>query len=57
VINDSYQLRIPEDLPDGRYPRYLGFYFPENGERPPLTVDGVPQQNNAYFAGWIEVVR
>jgi hypothetical protein len=57
VINDSYQLTIPDDLPDGRYPLYLGFYDPESEERPPLTVEGVQQPNNAYFVGWIEVGR
>ncbi|MFZ0545950.1 MAG: hypothetical protein WAM60_10960, partial [Candidatus Promineifilaceae bacterium] len=57
VIDDAYHLTIPNDLPDGRYPLYLGFYAPENGERPPLTVDGVQQPNNAYFVGWIEVGR
>jgi hypothetical protein len=57
VINDAYQLKIPDDLPDGRYPLYLGFYDPESGERPLLTVEGVAQPNNAYFVGWIEVGR
>lgn len=55
VINDAYRLMIPADLPAGRYPLHIGFYSPETGERPPVTVEGVQQPNNAYFAGWIEV--
>ena len=46
---------IPNDLANGRYPLYLGFYAPENGERPMLTIDDTPQPNNAYFVGWIDV--
>jgi hypothetical protein len=57
VINDAYQLTIPADLADGRYPLYLGFYAPESGERPVLTIDGVQQPHNAYLVGWIEVGR
>jgi hypothetical protein len=57
VIDDGYQLRIPDDLADGRYPLYVGFYDPESGERPFLTVGGEGQANNAYFVGWIEVGR
>ena len=57
VINDAYQLTIPNDLEDGRYPLYLGFYDPVSGERPSLTIDGTVQANNAYLVGWIEVGR
>jgi hypothetical protein len=55
VINDGYQLTIPIELPDGRYPLYIGFYDPISGERPTLTADGSQQPNNAYFIAWIEV--
>jgi hypothetical protein len=55
VINDGYRLAVPDDLAVGRYPLYLGFYSPESGERPVLTVNGVPQPHNAYLAGWVEV--
>lgn len=55
VINDSYQLIIPPDLPDGRYPLYIGFYDPVGGERPVLTADGSQKLHNAYLVAWIEV--
>jgi hypothetical protein len=55
VLNDSYQLTIPGDLPDGRYPLYLGFYAPDSGERPLVIIDGTAQPNNAYFVGWLDV--
>jgi 4-amino-4-deoxy-L-arabinose transferase-like glycosyltransferase len=57
VIDDGYQLLIPEELGDGRYPLYIGFYDPVSGERSVVTVERVAQPNNAYFVGWIEVSR
>ncbi len=55
IINDAYQLHIPDDIDNGRYPLYLGFYDPASGERPLLAVEGEVQPNNAYFVGWIDV--
>jgi hypothetical protein len=55
VITDSYTLVMPPDLPDGRYPVYLGLYDPNTGIRLPLVSRGVRQINDAYLAGWLTV--
>jgi hypothetical protein len=55
VIADSYTLTVPGGLASGRYPVWIGMYDPETGQRLPLTVDGQPQPNNVYLAGWIEI--
>jgi hypothetical protein len=57
TIDDSYTLIIPDDLTPGRYPVWIGMYDPITGERLPLKVGGVRQQNDVYLAGWVEVVR
>lgn len=55
VIEDSYELTIPEDLPNGRYPLWLGLYDPTTGNRLPLTINTQPQPNDVYLLGWLEV--
>ncbi|MEM7116574.1 MAG: hypothetical protein AAF614_29335 [Chloroflexota bacterium] len=55
VINDSYQLTIPPDLPAGRYPLWLGMYDSATVVRLPLTVDGDRQQHDLFLLGHVEV--
>ncbi len=57
VIEDSYQLTIPPDLPNGRYPLWLGMYDPITNTRLPLTINNQPQPNQVYLMGWVEVKR
>jgi hypothetical protein len=55
VIDDSYWLVIPSDLPAGRYPIHVGLYDPVTGVRLPIHVDGVRQPHDAYLVGWLTV--
>lgn len=58
VIRDSYRLVIPADLPDGRYPVWIGMYDSNTPERRlPLVQDGERQPGDLYLASWIEVER
>lgn len=43
VLRDVYQLPLPADLQPGRYTIYVGLYNPDDGQRLPVTVDGVAQ--------------
>lgn len=56
VINDQYQLTIPADLANGRYPIWIGMYDPNTLERMPLTINNARQPADAYQIGWIEIV-
>jgi hypothetical protein len=40
VIADRFRLPIPEDLPAGTYPLFIGMYDEATGERLPLVVKG-----------------
>jgi len=55
TIEDAYRLTLPDDLPRGRYPIWIGMYDPATGERLAATVDGEPQPNNVVLAGWVDV--
>jgi hypothetical protein len=55
TIADDYTLTIPDGLESGRYPVWIGMYDPRTGQRLPLTIDGQPQPNNVYLAGWVEI--
>ena len=55
LIEDSYTLTIPADLPDGRYPIWIGLYNPETLARLPLTINGQRQPNDVYLAGWVAI--
>jgi hypothetical protein len=55
VIDDSYVLSIPSDLPAGRYPIHVGLYDPDTGARLPLIVENERQPNDALFLGWLTV--
>lgn len=57
VINDSYGLTLPADLPAGKYPLWVGLYDSETITRWLLASGGSPQPNNVYLAGWVEVVE
>ena len=55
VINDYYQLQIPDGLPNGRYPLWIGLYDTETITRLPLTVDGQRQPHDMFKIGEIEI--
>lgn len=55
VLNDTYTLTIPPDLPNGRYPLWLGMYDSVTITRQPLTVNGMRQPNDVWQIGEIEV--
>lgn len=55
VIDDRYSLPIPSDLPDGRYPVFIGLYDSLTGVRVPLMVEGIRQPHDAYLVGWLLV--
>jgi hypothetical protein len=55
TIDDRYILTLPDDLPAGRYPVWIGLYDPATGERLPVLIDGEAQPNNVYLAGWVEI--
>ncbi|MBK8986996.1 MAG: glycosyltransferase family 39 protein [Chloroflexi bacterium] len=57
VVDDVYTISLPLDLPDGRYPIWLGLYNSATLARLPLVVQGQRQTNDVYLAGWIEVMR
>ena len=46
VITDIHNLPIPADLPPGNYHVNAGLYNPDDGTRPAVVVDGVPQPDN-----------
>ena len=46
VVTDSHNLPIPDDLPPGVYHVNAGLYNPDDGTRPAVTVDVVPQPDN-----------
>jgi hypothetical protein len=56
VFSDTYTLTIPNDVPDGRYPLWIGMYHSETIERLPLTINGEPQPNQVYQIGMVEIV-
>jgi 4-amino-4-deoxy-L-arabinose transferase-like glycosyltransferase len=58
VIQDSYRLAIPTDLPNGRYPVWIGMYDSKTPElRLPLVHNGERQPGDLYLAGWVNVER
>ncbi|MCP4357428.1 MAG: DUF2142 domain-containing protein [Chloroflexi bacterium] len=57
VIHDSYTLTIPEDLPNGRYPLWIGMYDSETLMRWPLASNGQQQPHDIYQIGWIEISK
>ena len=57
VINDRYRLTIPVDLPDGRYPLWLGMYDSGNMTRLPMVAEGIRQPNDVYQVGWLKVQK
>ena len=55
VIEDVYELLIPQDLEAGSYPVQIGFYEPGSGLRLSVSAAGVPEPNDAYFIGSLTV--
>ncbi len=51
VIDDAYTLTVPLDLPDGRYPIWIGSYDPATMIRQPVQVNGRRQPNDVYQIG------
>lgn len=52
VIDDVYTLSLPDDVPDGRYPIFIGLYDPATGARLSVFSQGRQQANDAYGVGW-----
>jgi hypothetical protein len=57
VIDDQYQLIIPDGLANGRYPLWLGMYDSDTLTRLPLTINQERQPHDTYLIGWLEVSR
>jgi hypothetical protein len=57
LIADWYEMPLPDELADGRYPLWLGFYDPVSGERLPVWAAGERQPFDAYAIGYITVER
>ncbi len=55
VINDQYQLMIPDDLANGRYPIWFGMYDSHTITRIPLTVAGIRQPDDSIQVGVLEI--
>lgn len=53
---DQYQLTIPDDLANGRYPLWLGMYNSDTIERLPLTINNAPQPNQVIQIGVVEII-
>ena len=56
VFTDQYTLTIPADVPNGRYPLWIGMYRSDTIERLPLKVNEEPQPNSVYRLGTIEII-
>ncbi|WP_420629844.1 glycosyltransferase family 39 protein [Candidatus Leptofilum sp.] len=56
-FSDQYQLTVPGDLENGRYPLWLGMYNSDTVERLPLTVAGTRQPADLLQIGWLEIVN
>lgn len=55
VFDDRYDLRLPVDIPRGRYPVHVGLYDPQTGRRLPVWIDDVRQSYDGLLVGWIVV--
>jgi 4-amino-4-deoxy-L-arabinose transferase-like glycosyltransferase len=55
IFADQYQLQLPDDLENGRYPLWLGMYSSDTIVRQPLLVNALRQPNDLYQIGWITV--
>lgn len=54
VIEDEYTIRLPPDLPSGRYPLWIGMYD-ASGNRLPLSVNDIRQAGDVHAIGWLDV--
>lgn len=48
IIDDTYQLTIPLELPPGVYPLQMGLYEPDTGMRLPVTIGSSPHPQQIY---------
>jgi hypothetical protein len=55
LIDDSYTFVVPSDVANGRYPIWIGLYNAETFARLPLMINGTPQANDVYQAGWLDI--
>lgn len=55
VIDDSYTLTLPLDIPAGVYPIHIGMYDSDDGVRLPLSIAGDRQLNDALLVGHLTV--
>ena len=54
-ITDTYRLALPPGLPTGDYRINVGLYNPDDGTRPPVTLDGAPQPDNQLTLTTVEL--
>jgi hypothetical protein len=57
TIPDQYRIVLPDDLPPGDYPVWLGMYDSADGTRLPLHVDGVRQPHDGRRVGTLRVLE
>ncbi len=55
VIEDSYTVELPTEIPNDRYPVWIGMYESASFVRLPLTVNGNRQLNDVYLVGWLDI--
>jgi hypothetical protein len=55
VIDDLYHLELPDNIPPGRYPVYIGLYDRDSGVRLPVYIGNQRQSKDAYLVGWVSV--
>ena len=54
-ITDSYRLTLPPGLPAGDYRLNVGLYNPDDGTRPPVTLEGALQPDNQLTLTTVEL--
>jgi len=57
VIEDTYELQVAEDAPNGAYDLQVGVYLGETGERLSVLGEGGHVQGNRVLLGKVRVVR
>ncbi len=53
VVTDAYTFDLPLDLPSGTHTLVVGLFDPETEERPSVSYQGQPQDNNQFILGAI----
>jgi hypothetical protein len=55
VLRDVYSLPLPADLQAGRYTIYVGLYNPDDGQRLPVSLNGVLQPDGRLPLATLEL--